>query len=166
VKLWEIIVAAVVLFLIWGKLSKKVVPKNCIPVGAPFVPLLQTCSSGDNFVGGKTTVAGVCEPETPVIKSGLTLLRCDARVAKPMYASCSVHPVASPHIFFPVDPAIAPVPIPKPVTPSVQPISRPVINQVYYSNSWGNGPGWCVAKLNQLANNPGCRNMGSGCGTF
>jgi hypothetical protein len=30
----------------------------------------------------------------------------------------------------------------------------------------GNGPGWCINKLDQLGNNPGCRNLGSGCGAF
>jgi hypothetical protein len=165
-KLWEWIIAAVVLFLIWGKLSKKVVPKSCIAACRPVFPLLANCSAGDNFAGGKTTVAGVCEP-TPVavanpIRKVFRPLTCDAQCGG------SVHPITSPHIFFPVNPPLA---SPAQVACSNPPI--PVLRRVptqppIYSDTapvWcGNGPGWCVSKLDQLANRP--RGMGAGCGSF
>lgn len=108
-KLWEIIVAAIVIFLVWGRVSKKVVPKSCIRTTRPITPLVSGCSSGDNFTGGKTTVLGVPEP----------VISCDAR---------SLNPLSAPHVFFPVNPQLStapPIPIfnaPAPAQRSTRPL--------------------------------------------
>jgi hypothetical protein len=145
-KLWEIIVVAVVLFLVWGKMSKKLLPKSCISTAHPITPILSNCSSGDNFSGGKTT---------PVL----------APIYKPMPVGrpggCGfIHPITSPHVFFPVQ---QPLPGPIPVLRGGP--SRPINVMQASAPAWcGNGPGWCTSKLDCLANRPA--GMTSGCGAF
>jgi hypothetical protein len=146
------ILLAIIALLIFAHLTKKV------PIVTCQSPIAPKCTSkntvGDGFTSGCAIAAGVPEPTPPVMPGPMPVFHC-----------CHISGV---HYHFPVDPIIPPTPIPiKITTPRpVASVPRPMPVRPTPVAWCGNGPGWCTAKLDQLANSPGCRNIGSGCGTF
>jgi hypothetical protein len=98
------VLAVIVLLLIWGNLSRKSPnhPANAINTNPVFPTCAHKPTAGDNFNSGCTMVAGVHEPQVP-------LLNCDANIG------CG--PAALPvHIAFPIDPP--PIRIQQPIKSS------------------------------------------------
>jgi hypothetical protein len=144
----EYIVIAIVALIIWGNLSRKGAahPLNRLTVKSKQrYPLCSVQSTvGDNFNSGCAIALGV--PET----------------CKPV--TISVAPALPAHVTLPVDPP--PIAIQQP--PIIAP--KPPLRIVPATTTYGGGPSvggkFCYCTLDQLASNPSCRNLGSGCGTF